>query len=96
MGRVKGDGKGKTGGRKAGTPNKAGRDAKEIIAEIVNDNAAEARKKLNMLDDPKDWIYAYMKLCEFVVPKKAAVQVSADGSKADLKSEIEDMMNNEI
>lgn len=96
MGRVKGDGKGKTGGRKAGTPNKATCEAKEFMVQIVNGNLARAQEMLDVIVDPDVWLRHFERLCEFVVPKKAAVQVSAEGSKADLKSEIEDMMNNEI
>lgn len=96
MGRTKGDGKGKTGGRKAGTPNKVQTEAKEIIAEIVNNNADRAQKMLDLIVEPKDWLYTYIKLCEFVVPKKAAVQVSSESKTSDLRSELEEMANKEI
>lgn len=95
-GRVKGDGKGKTGGRKPGTPNKVPAEAKEILAEIVNKNAEKAQKMLDMIVEPKEWIYAYIKLSEFVIPKKAAVQVSAESKTSDLRSELEEMTDKEI
>ena len=95
-GRFKGDGKGKTGGRKAGTPNKIGREAKEILAEIVNNNADKAQSMLDLIVDTKDWVNAFLKLAEFVIPKKAAVQVSGETGRSDLKSELEEMADNEI
>lgn len=95
-GRVKGDGKGKTGGRKAGTPNKVTREAKDIIASIVNNNAEKAEKMLNKIVDPKDWLGIYLKLSEFVVPKKAAVQVSSENKSCDLRSELEEMTDTEL
>lgn len=95
-GRVKGDGKGKTGGRVKGTPNKVNAEAKEIIVQIVNNNAERAQHMLDMIVEPKDWINAFIRLSEFVVPKKAAVQISEDSRTSDLKSELEEMTGKEI
>lgn len=95
-GRYKGDGKGKTGGRKKGTPNKASSQAKDIIVQIVDNNAEKAQQMLDQIVDPKDWLWAYAKLLEFVVPKKAAVQVTAEAKESDLKSELEEMTEREI
>ncbi len=95
-GRYKGDGLGKTGGRKKGTPNKVNGRAKDIIVQIVDNNAGKAQEMLDQIVDPKDWMWTYMKLCEFVVPKKAAVQVTTEGKESDLKSELEEMTMQEI
>lgn len=95
-GRKKGDGKPKTGGRKKGTPNKATAEAKEIIVQIVDNNAEKAQQMLDQIVDPKDWLWCYVKLLEFVVPKKAAVQVTAEAKESDLKSELEEMTEREI
>lgn len=95
-GRTKGDGKGKTGGRKPGTPNKVTGEAKEIIVEIVNGNLEKVQDKLDLIVDPDVWLRHFEKLCEFVVPKKAAVQVSDETKSSDLRSELEEMTDKEI
>lgn len=94
-GRTKGDGKGKSGGRKAGSVNKVTRVAKEIICGIVNDNAEKAQKMLDKVSDPKDWITCFVKLAEFVVPKQAAVSVTAEVRRCDLRSELADLLDRE-
>lgn len=94
--RDKNDGRGRLGGRAKGTPNKITVDAKAVIKDIVNDNAEEARKKLSLIADPKDWLDMYIKLCSFVLPKLSAVQVDADVKQSDLKSELEELSKTEI
>lgn len=95
-GRKKGDGKGKTGGRKVGSQNKVTREAKEILATIVDNNAEKAQKMLDMIVEPKDWVQCFIKLAEFVVPKKAAVSMSAEVKKSDLRSELSELAQSEI
>lgn len=95
MGRVKGDGKGRLGGRVKGTPNKVTKEAKEALAEVVNGNADKIQDKLNMLVDPKDWLAYYIKLVEFVVPKRAAVNVTSDPKLSDLRSELMELAEKE-
>lgn len=94
-GRTKGDGKGKSGGRKTGSVNKVTRVAKEIICGIVNDNAEKAQKMLDKITDPRVWILCYVKLAEFVVPKQAAVSVTAEVRRCDLRSELADLLDRE-
>ncbi|MCQ2219786.1 MAG: hypothetical protein MJZ12_00250 [Prevotella sp.] len=85
----------KTGGRVAGTPNKLTPQAKAIVVDIVNNNAQKANDMLNLIVDPKDWMHAYTKLLEFVVPKQAAVSVSGKVKRSDLMQELLDMENEE-
>lgn len=88
-GRKAGDGNKKTGGRKEGTPNKITKKAKEVIVCIVDNNAEKAQKMLNLIVEPKDWLQIYIKLCEFVIPKQAAVTMSASAGTADLRTELQ-------
>lgn len=94
-GRRKNDGLGKTGGRKKGTPNKVTSEAKEILADIINKNANEVLKRLEEITDPKDYVLTYLKIAEFVLPKKAAVSMSAEVKTNDLRSELEEMAKSE-
>ncbi len=95
MARKKGDGRGRLGGRAPGVPNKVKHDTKQIIMAIVEKNAEKAEQMLDMVVDPKDWVTLWIKLNEFVTPKMAAVSVSTEKSACDLKSELEEMAEEE-
>ena len=77
MPRRKGDGKGKTGGRKPGTTNKITKDVRTLMAALAENNIDKAQKMLDMIVEPDKWMSVYLRLCEFSVPKMAAVQISA-------------------
>lgn len=96
MARPKGDGKGRLGGRAKGTPNKITVDGRKAIAEVVNGNAHKVQENLDRIIDPEKWIHYYCKLCEFVIPKQAAVALSAENKLSDLKSELEKLAETEI
>ena len=66
----------KTGGRKRGEPNHITAKAKDIIVDIV---------------DAKEWLIIYIKLCEFVIPKQQAVNMTAKTVVSDLRSELAEM-----
>lgn len=69
--------KGKSGnpkGRAPGVPNKATRAVREVMAEFAQMNAEAATRKLNEIEDPKDWLDAYLKALEFALPKLARVE----------------------
>lgn len=68
---------------------------KQIIMAIVEKNAEKAEQMLDMVVDPKDWVTLWIKLNEFVTPKMAAVSVSTEKSACDLKSELEEMAEEE-
>ena len=85
----------KTGGRKAGTPNKVDGEAKQIFADIVNKNATRAQEMLDRIVEPKEWMNAYLRLAEYVLPKKAAVNVTGEVKRSDLKEELLKLENSE-
>lgn len=93
--RKKGDGKGRIGGRKPGTPNKVTAVGKEILIELISNNKKKVSDMLDKIDDPKDWLNIYLKMCEFVFPKMAAVQVNGNVKTCDLKSELMEMAESE-
>ena len=59
----------KTGGRKAGTPNKVTSDLRGRIEQLVNDQFDSIKADLEALD-PKDRIAAYQRFIEYVLPKQ--------------------------
>ncbi|NDV82266.1 hypothetical protein [Bacteroides sp. 51] len=66
----------KTGGRKAGTPNKATLDTKQWIAAIIDNNRERFEKDLDSLE-PKERIVIIEKLMSYVTPKMQSVSVEA-------------------
>ncbi len=59
----------KTGGRKAGTPNKVTGTTKEFLASVIDENREQIKKDLKMLE-PKDRLMVLEKFMQYVIPKK--------------------------
>ena len=74
MGRAKGTPK--TGGRVKGTPNKATKEVREWIYELLSSERTHFEKCLKKLE-PEDFVKAYMSLMVYVAPKMQAVSVKA-------------------
>lgn len=83
QGRKKGDGRGRLGGRKAGTPNRATVVNGELVQMLLDENVDRARQMLAELEDPNDFWRVYLKLMEFRLPKMSSVDITAGGDKAD-------------
>lgn len=75
----------KTGGRKAGTPNKITGGLKEFVTDILNDNREQIIKDLGKVK-PTERLYFLEKMMQYVVPKQQAV--SADVSTNNLSKEL--------
>lgn len=95
MARPKGDGRGRIGGRAKGVVNKKDAVGQEAVHDIVMGNIDKIPEKLEMIVEPDKWMQYFLKLMEFVIPKKAAVQLSATKPLSDLKSELLDMAEKE-
>lgn len=70
MARRKNDGRGRMGGRKKGTPNKATADLRTSINNLIADNWEQVQKDLNALE-PKDRLMFIEKLLRYVVPQES-------------------------
>ncbi|GAB3503674.1 hypothetical protein GCM10027341_33160 [Spirosoma knui] len=62
-------GREKTGGRKAGSPNKATTDIKSRIATLIENQFDTIQADLETLE-PKERVTVYLKFLEYVVPKQ--------------------------
>ncbi len=72
----------KTGGRKAGTPNKTTAFSKSVIQEILTDyTSSELFKKDMKKLDPKDRLDIMVKLMAFTTPKPQSVDMSITSNK---------------
>lgn len=68
----------KTGGRKAGTPNKANGRMRELLSSIVNDYFESEKMKEDIaLLKPKDRVEIMEKLTAYVVPKLQSTTLEA-------------------
>lgn len=77
MARQKNDGRGRLGGRVAGTPNKVSGTLREWLTSLIDKNRAQIEKDLQDLE-PKERLQMMEKLMQYVIPKQAAQQVKLD------------------
>ncbi len=68
----------KTGGRKAGTPNKITSNLRGFIEVFLANNLEEVCNEFSKLE-PKEKINAYLKLLEFAIPKLTRMQSEITG-----------------
>lgn len=61
----------KTGGRKAGTPNKTTATLKEFVTLIIDENRSQIKKDLKVLE-PKERLQILVKMMTFVMPKQVS------------------------
>ena len=66
----------KTGGRKAGTPNKVTTELKTWIQELIDGNRSKFEKDLDALE-PKDRLQVLNSFLQYVVPKQQAISMEA-------------------
>ena len=69
----------KYGGRIAGTPNKVTSEVRQYIDNILTQNFTpeKVEKELKKLE-PKDRLYFYVKLIDYVIPKKKHIEVEGE------------------
>lgn len=75
----------KTGGRAAGTPNKATAQAREAIARLVDGNAPRLQEWLDQIAEDKGPLEAWrcmMDVIEYHIPKLARTEVTGEGGGA--------------
>lgn len=75
MSRHKNDGKGRLGGRQAGTPNKATATTREWIQALLDENQQSIREDLKKMS-AKDRVNALLSLIPYVTPKQMATAAS--------------------
>lgn len=91
MAREKNDGKGRLGGRKPGTKNKATVLNGEMVQALLDKNFDRAQKMLNEIEDPNDFWRIYLKLMEFRLPKMSSVDITGNGEKPDWLAKMKEL-----
>ncbi len=91
MGRPKGDGRGRLGGRSKGTPNKVTGDLRAAIKEFAEDNFGEFIKSWKEIKSPKYKCDVYVALCKFVLPTLSSVDMNAQIEQKTFSDELEEL-----
>jgi hypothetical protein len=87
MGRVKGTPK--TGGRKAGTPNKITGTLKEFLSDLIDDNREQIKQDLESLS-AKDRLQMIERFMQYIMPKQKEIEFSGTMTE-DEKYNLEDL-----
>jgi len=77
-------GRAKTGGRKAGTPNKISKDARTILGDALKnhlENVGSVLEELRCGEEPAKYIDAISKLLPFYMPKYQSTTLNADTAR---------------
>ena len=82
---------GKYGGRAKGTPNKLTKLTKEMMQAFLDENKDEAWEAWHKIESPSNKFSLYLKMCEFVLPKMASVELKGDKETPDWVKKLEEI-----
>lgn len=91
MARQKGDGKGRMGGRKAGTPNKLTKEKREMISQFLDGHWEEFEQSFREIDDPVRKCQIMIDLLPFAIPKMASVEYKDTSARKTLQDELDEI-----
>ena len=91
MARQKGDGRGRLGGRKAGTPNKESFARKEMIRSFIAGHWKEFEDAFNAIDDPHKKCSLMIDLLPFAVPRMASIEYKDKDKPKTLQDELDEI-----
>lgn len=91
MARPRNDGKGRMGGRPPGGTNKITALTKAAIQNFLDENQEEAWKAWKEIKSPKQKFEMYLKLCEFVIPKMASVELKGEVKTPDWMAKLDSL-----
>lgn len=74
MARQKGDGKGRLGGRKKGTPNVITKEKRELISSFIDDHWDEFIQSYKDVTDPEKRCRIFLDLLPYATPKLASME----------------------
>ncbi len=89
--RVKGDGKGRQGGRKKGTPNKITKEVREMIQMFVEAKWDDFILAYDAIEKPSDKCYIMTSLLPFIAPKMASVEYKGEVPAKTLADELDEI-----
>lgn len=66
-------------GKPKGAQHKTTKAAKELVVELVDYGLEKAKRKLDEIEDPKDYLDTLSKFIGYVMPKKTSTDLTTDG-----------------
>lgn len=84
-------GKPKTGGRKAGTPNKITKTVRDMIAMLVESRWDDVLAAFDSIEKPRDKCEVIIGLLPFVAPKMSAIEYKGDVPVKTLADELDEI-----
>lgn len=91
MARQKNDGRGRLGGRKAGTPNKVTKEHREAISAFIEKRWKDFEEAFDAIDDPEKRCSLMLGLLPFVAPKLSSVDYKERGKQQTLQDELDEI-----
>lgn len=95
MGRAKGDGRGRLGGRAKGTPNKTTKNMRALLTRFCEEKYDDFIEHYEKIINPKERCDVYLKAQSFVTPKLNAVDLDIKDTDNSFKSELQRMAEEE-
>ena len=89
MARLKGDGRGRIGGRAKGTPNKVSKERRELISEFLDKEWPNFLKMYNESDREKK-MKIYMEMIPYTTPKMASIEYKEKVKPKTFKDELDE------
>ena len=88
--RVKGDGKGRQGGREKGTPNKINKEKRELISKFIDDHWDEFVTAFENLEDDKK-CKLMVDLMPYASPKLASIEYKDKDKPRTFEDELSEL-----
>lgn len=88
---MKGDGRGRLGGRKAGTPNKNTAEKKEMFRAFIESRWDDVMKTFDSIDDPVRKCQVFIDLLPFAYPRLSSVEYKDKDKPKTLQDELDEI-----
>jgi len=89
--RRKGDGRGREGGRKKGTPNKVNKETRALLANFVEENWETFKTDYKKITDPEKKCSIFLQIMSYVTPKLQAVEYQDKTPPKTFKDELDEI-----
>jgi len=89
--RRKGDGRGREGGRKKGTPNKVNKETRALLANFVEENWETFKTDYKNITDPEKKCSIFLQIMSYVTPKLQAVEYQDKTPPKTFKDELDEI-----